>query len=1373
MTKHIRQDRSKLLRASATFAMLSLALAVQNAYANAPNTTNFWYRDFLDFAQNKGIFKPGTTGIQITRKDGTKLTLPNLPMPDFSPVSSKGMTTSIGGAYTVTAKHTEDKYWENGRPTHHAIAKQQWGNTVYEWVGRKTHGKDFSTQRLNKFVVETEGFDEGVDVTPDNAGWKKLKERYGIDINGQREVIIFRAGTGHALLKKNGQNIKLGVVFEPTLLTGSIVRLEKWGHAWSDWVQGKQDFVNLTTEGDSGSALIVYDNIKKKWVILGTLLGNDALNRSIYNQWHQPTIDALKNEYTAKVELNGKTGQFVDGNLFTVEGSSTSHNRKDLSLIGGGTLTLSKDLDMGIGGLIFDKGHNYEVNGEKFSFKGAGVDIGEGSTVEWNVKGNPSDNLHKIGKGTLKVNVSQGNRLKVGNGTVELNAQQAFNAIYVTSGKATVKLTHQDALNKDNYGGIYFAKNGGTLDLNGYNFESQKIAANDIGAHITNSNSSTKSTVRIKTTDKYIYHGQLSGNLDLEYKHAQKPNNGVLVLDGGTDIKGDITFDNAKAVMQGHATTHAIYKNTQCTWPSGCAAPEHHINNSERPDANKYDKGYMISNTPSSFDQPDWETRRYRFGTLNLKDSELQVGRNSIIEGNIVAQGSTLNFGGDGMIYRDNDEGFNITGDGFGFKQNVIGGQSREDSSIIYYGDLTASGASKIHSWMPYMEASLNIDGGSSFISEATSTLNLREKGISVKNGSTVTLQDVMASGLKNPVLITKDETSKLTMRNVIVQDSEVQIRNATVTGALAAFGTGVVDVDTWTFQDDNLQSDATGKIRVGQLSMNGFNRVAANLEVNDSLTLNSLSHKNDFYGLETSSLTLGKNSSINVNFSSDSLSLNNFAFDKDYTLISAGTLTDNRAETNINFKIEGDIDNVTNQTSGNKITFQFHKKPEVIPPPQPEPEPSPEPNPNPPPLPDPGPLPPPEPNPGPTPPPVPAPQPTPGEVVDSYLDKESNKNASAIIEAIQSHNGSTSNKYQEVAFAGALNPDSIEQGTEALGNIVNRTDNMFEDLATRVDRQTMMNPVRSGITTRLASIRMAQYRGVSDYPVASNGTGDLSSIGRAMDLDNQHQSFYIDVTGGLEKKDGDKSYVASTGFGYDKVIRSQEGKTTVGALLSYGQMSKKVVRTDDDGDLYTATGYVNFERVDSEGPEFLSYLTLGHLKNSHKYTPEIHLGEQKFEEKHWMVMSSNALKYHLPIPSDNPKMRYAFKPMLLGDFGFMHSNETSSTFLKRDKVNDFTVDLGIGLEYDAYSPTASYSLQVTAKRNVYHSEDQVGISLANANGFINYDLGSDRAVLFQVNALTTQQITDDMSLDLMLGAGADTNGMKSLQGSLRMHWHF
>ena len=57
MTKHIRQDRSKLFRASATFAMLSLALAVQNAYANAPNTTNFWYRDFLDFAQNKGIFK--------------------------------------------------------------------------------------------------------------------------------------------------------------------------------------------------------------------------------------------------------------------------------------------------------------------------------------------------------------------------------------------------------------------------------------------------------------------------------------------------------------------------------------------------------------------------------------------------------------------------------------------------------------------------------------------------------------------------------------------------------------------------------------------------------------------------------------------------------------------------------------------------------------------------------------------------------------------------------------------------------------------------------------------------------------------------------------------------------------------------------------------------------------------------------------------------------------------------------------------------------------------------------------------------------------------------------------------------------------------
>ncbi|WP_149007835.1 hypothetical protein, partial [Escherichia coli] len=73
---------------------------------------------------------------------------PNVPIPDFSPASNKGATTSIGGAYSVTATH-------NGT-THHAISTQNWGQSSYKYIDRMTNG-DFAVTRLDKFVVETTG----------------------------------------------------------------------------------------------------------------------------------------------------------------------------------------------------------------------------------------------------------------------------------------------------------------------------------------------------------------------------------------------------------------------------------------------------------------------------------------------------------------------------------------------------------------------------------------------------------------------------------------------------------------------------------------------------------------------------------------------------------------------------------------------------------------------------------------------------------------------------------------------------------------------------------------------------------------------------------------------------------------------------------------------------------------------------------------------------------------------------------------------------------------------------------------------------------------------------------------------------------------
>lgn len=376
--------------------------------------------------------------------------------------------------------------------------------------------------------------------------------------------------------------------------------------------------------------------------------------------------------------------------------------------------------------------------------------------------------------------------------------------------------------------------------------------------------------------------------------------------------------------------------------------------------------------------------------------------------------------------------------------------------------------------------------------------------------------------------------------------------------------------------------------------------------------------------------------------------------------------------------------------------------------------------------------------------------------------------NGNAILDAIVQHNATSSDKYQEVVLDSALNNPTIQGGVNTLNAVVNRTNTVFDDLAQRVNHQLMITPVQTGISTRLANLKFAQYKGVEHYALASNAS-DMSMIGRAMDLDNLHQSFYVDVTGGISKHDGDKSSVISTGLGYDRIIRDQEGKYVAGILANIGKLSNTANEQSDDGNLYSLTGYLNYERSTTKGLEFLSYLTVGYLSNTRSINPEIRLGEQTFDEKHWMLMSSNALKYNIPLPSG--QFEYSLKPMVLADFGILHSQGTNSAYFKREALTDFSADLGLGMEYSAYSPTASYSLQVLAKRNVYHAKDNVGVNLSHANGYIQYELNQDRAVRFDLNALTSQEINKDFTLDLMTGIGVDTEGKKAIQGSFRLHW--
>ena len=1322
------------------FAFLTLAVAMQSAYANNVFIDNIWYRDYLDFAQNKGIFKPNATGLQIVQKDGTIFKLPDIPFPDFSAVSSKGATTSIGGAYTVTASHNEKfKYPNSNRPSHHAIDTQKWGNTTYRWENSR-HNGDFGIQRLNKFVVESEGLD-GVDIPQTDQGWRDLHERYGTYTNkeGKRKLLILRVGTGVASFTQDGKNNPLNFAYEQGAMTATMYELEKWGAAWAHTFP----FKNYTTQGDSGSAFLIYDKVDKKWVILGTLHGIDHPHRSFYNRWNDQTVNAFKEQHTAKVALDKGEATFTSDTQLSHDGKTHDITKKDVSLTGGGTLLLSSNLNMGIGGLIFDKNQQYTVEGKEFSFKGAGVDIGEGTTVEWNVKGASDDNLHKIGKGTLKVNVAQGNKLKVGNGTVELNADRAFENIYITSGKATVKLNAAQALSGGDFGGIFFANNGGTLDLNGHNFEVKKIAANDVGAVITNT-SDQKANVNINATDKYIYHGTLKGNIDLNYKHETKPSDGVLVLDGGTDIKGDIKIENSKLVMMGHATTHATLG--PCTIEAWrCKVPPSQIiQNAERPMADKTGKDYMISNNVSDFNQPDWETRLYKFEKLNLTNADFHVGRNAVVEGDIVANGSTLAFGGDQDVYLDRKDGLNITGEGFGFQQQVVAGKSRADSTITYKGDIVADKKSTIDSWMHYFEASLDVKGGSTFNAYGDSVVKLRDQGIKVSEGSQVALNNVLVEGNKEKVTINVSDDSTLTINNVIAKKAQVDLKGKFVQGALLADEGGVIHVDEWNLKNGNLETIDSGWINVGHLRTQGSQVASASFTINNRLDMMDLNpyiagaDASAWVGLAGNRITLNKDAKITASFSNDFLSMTNVAFGEKYTLIDAKELNDDRADKDITFNLKGDGTIVQSSKENNKIVFEFSEKVEQPAPPPIKPE-APMPN--------------------------PQPHPEAEEIETAFYAMAANPRSAAIYNAIIEHNKNGGLAYQQVAIKDALSMDNVTDGANALAAIAARTDRMLGETARTITQTRMIQPVRTAIDSRMSSLRSPMVQtNASQYPVASV-SGDLSAIGRAMDADALHQSVFVDVSGGYQKDASRKDRIVSTNFGYDKVFRVDGDVMVVGGAFSVTELNNQDGEAADDGRMYSLTGYVS--REGQEGFGFQSYLTAGHLANDRSFIPEIHLGRQTFDEKSWMVMSSNYLKYRFNVGD------IAVKPMFLADIGWTHTSGSESTYLKRDRLNDATVDLGVGLELEGGFNSTSWMLQLTARHNVWRSADTVGVNLKNAQGFISYGLDNQKSTTFGAHGMISQRLSKTMMLDIATGATASTDRSLGINGNARLRWLF
>ncbi|EPQ7464101.1 S6 family peptidase [Escherichia coli] len=559
------------------------------------------YQIFRDFAENKGIFKPGTQNIAIYYKNGDVAGyLDKAPMPDFSSVNVRnaaGVATLVNPQYIASVRH-------NG-----GYQYVQFGNTYsnpdnnhfqYNIVDRNNHSSiDFHLPRINKLVTE---------VVPSEINDATQAET----MNTSRFPVFYRVGSGTQYIQdKDGNRTQLSGAYN--YLTGGTVPVPFFTHGGSTGLQiymgGNINNHGLMASfgqaGDSGSPLFGWDAEKNRWVLVAVYSaiggGTNPIWKLVPTTFVEQTMSEDTDPDVVFSTTSGKdlewtfdeetgTGTLIQGEqVFNMHGQNgTDINAgKNLTFYGqDGVIDLKSDVTQGAGSLTFKDSYTVSSStGNRWT--GAGISVEKDATVTWQINGKSGDALHKIGAGTLYINAIGANEgaLRVGDGTVILDQQadadgnkQAFSSVTITSGRPTVVLSDDSQVDPNN---IYFGYRGGRLDINGNDLTFSRIRNADTGAHIVNNSKLKSATLTVSgaginnQNDYQTFQGFLgetdserhNGELNLNY--SPEAGTGILNLSGGANINGDLKVSNGgMLLLSGNPVPHAGNVFVEGDWNS-------------------------------------------------------------------------------------------------------------------------------------------------------------------------------------------------------------------------------------------------------------------------------------------------------------------------------------------------------------------------------------------------------------------------------------------------------------------------------------------------------------------------------------------------------------------------------------------------------------------------------------------------------------------------------------------------------------------------------------------------------------------------------------------------------------------------------------
>lgn len=569
---------------------LIVLLFASIAQAQSIDISKFYYRDYLDFGQNKGAFSGGNSGntasngVTLTGKDGTQVSVPNVP--NFSASSNYGSLTSVGRGFAVTANHVSSpesvsdlRKWGL---TDYNIAKQPVSDTNGNEINgvSKPYGSDTKFLRFDKYVVEGQvdlldidntTSQKNLNSTQENQNLATFKDKIKDLQDDKGNIYLYQAGSGIVSLR--GTNNPQGTINPPqngemrgggfgNLIFGEIsYNAVNNAIAPNDESRGihfaylpNTDFNNRISSGDSGSGIYAYDNKNQKWILLGVTSMEWGAKSYVSFASNKDLQDYKKNfeqEINLKIQdpavaytwaLNGNNLKF-EPRGDTPKQTHTLQNNKDIIFRGGGKIEVQSGIYRNnsgyAGGFVFEAENSASAkNPTKYIFTnkddktanifaGSGLDIGQNVVVEWALRNKSNDSLHKIGKGELIVKT---------NYTPDTSKNENLGTLKIGEGKVTLDTTTKAFEN------IYITSGRGELALKAGKAQALGATKNDTNSASGTTSANSYKLAQENTDNMGFYFGKGGGKFDLA------GNSLVLNTIAANDSKAIITNSSGTAV---------------------------------------------------------------------------------------------------------------------------------------------------------------------------------------------------------------------------------------------------------------------------------------------------------------------------------------------------------------------------------------------------------------------------------------------------------------------------------------------------------------------------------------------------------------------------------------------------------------------------------------------------------------------------------------------------------------------------------------------------------------------------------------------------------------------------------------------------------